>query len=62
MGEGVGGRDLKGKADPEGEAAEGGRGKRREGSPVGTGVMPPRVARHETLHSNDLAIALQNIT
>ena len=50
---------MRGKKYPEGEPGEGGRGKRREGSPVGTGVMPPRVARHETLHSNDLAIALR---
>ena len=59
MGGGLGGRDLSGKKDPEGEAVEGGRGKRREGSPVGTGVMPPRVARHATLHSNNLAVALR---
>ena len=40
---------------------EGGRGKRGEESPVGTGVviMPPRVARQETLHTNDLAVSLR---
>ena len=51
---------FEGKKDREGEPGEGkGRGKRREGSPVGTGVMPPRVARHATLHSNNLANALR---